>query len=265
MTAILRRTVILLAALNLSYFGVEFTVALLVPGIATLWTAWRKFVHSLLAEERPEAAQDAHMRFRRTGYGDSSDGEFGPQPRTMTAKIQGGPDHIALPLKRGPHNRRQSKREPVTHTIASLPLSRLRTPRLKKCHVELVSAGLSKASANRTLSTLKAALNLAVRHRIVSATAAQEWAEAGPLKCASRRRELFLDVTQRRALLAKSEGAVRRLMEAVMHTGCRAGELTSARRSAFDPRTKSLSVTGKTGTLTLPHFLDGSALEIRCF
>lgn len=90
MTGTLRRAVILVAALNLTYFGVEFTVAvtigavslfadsidfledasvnlliavalgwsatrrarmgmalagiLLVPGIATLWTAWRKFM-----------------------------------------------------------------------------------------------------------------------------------------------------------------------------------------------------------------------------
>jgi len=86
----------------------------------------------------------------------------------------------------------------------------------------------------------------------VSAAVAQEWTEVAPLKGAARRRELLLDVTQRRKLLAKSEGGIRRLMEAVMHTGCRAGELTSARRSAFDARTKSLTVTGKTGSRTIP-------------
>jgi integrase len=37
-----------------------------------------------------------------------------------------------------------------------------------------------------------------------------------------------------------------------MHTGCRAGELTSARRSAFDSRTKSLTVSGKTGARRIP-------------
>jgi len=37
-----------------------------------------------------------------------------------------------------------------------------------------------------------------------------------------------------------------------MYTGCRAGELTSARRSAFDSRTQTLSVTGKTGSRTIP-------------
>jgi integrase len=35
-------------------------------------------------------------------------------------------------------------------------------------------------------------------------------------------------------------------------TGCRAGELISARRAAFDVRPKSLTVTGKTGTRTIP-------------
>jgi integrase len=37
-----------------------------------------------------------------------------------------------------------------------------------------------------------------------------------------------------------------------MQTLCRAGELTSARRAAFDARTKSLTVTGKTGSRTIP-------------
>ena len=41
-------------------------------------------------------------------------------------------------------------------------------------------------------------------------------------------------------------------MKAVIYTGCRAGELTNARRSAFDARTKSLTVSGKTGTRIIP-------------
>src|SRR6185437_1602782 len=90
--------------------------------------------------------------------------------------------------------------------------------------------------------------------------AAQEWKDVEPLRGASRRRELFLDVSQRRALLANSESSIRRLMEAVVHTGCRAGELTSARRSSFDARTKSLTVTGKTGTRTIP--LTPAAVEL---
>jgi integrase len=49
-----------------------------------------------------------------------------------------------------------------------------------------------------------------------------------------------------------SQGAIHQLMKAVMYTGCRAGELTKARRSAFDARTNSLTVTGKTGTRAIP-------------
>ena len=48
----------------------------------------------------------------------------------------------------------------------------------------------------------------------------------------------------------------RRLMEAVIHTGCRAGELTSARRASFDARTKSLAVNGKTGSRSIGEGTD---------
>jgi integrase len=219
---------------------------------ATVADTCLEYVRALQSEGRKKAAHDAHLRFRRTVYGDAGDGELGLPGRpavmratTKTATRGAGPD---------PSGSRTGRRkwEPIAHSIASTPLIKIRAPRLRKWHLDLVTAGLSRASANRTLTALKAALNLAVADRRVSATVAQEWAEVAPLKGASRRRELFLDVMQRRALLAKSHGGVRRLLEAVMHTGCRAGELTNARRSAFDARTKSLSVTGKTGVRTIP-------------
>jgi integrase len=217
-------------------------------GPATVGMACRDYVRSLVAEERPDSARDAHMRFRRTVYGDSHDVEF--NPHRPHAERPSDPDKPFAAAKA--EARTTKRRNPVAHPIATLPLSRVRSPRLKKWHVDLVAAGLSKASANRTLTALKAALNLAVKNRLVGAAAAQEWAEVGPLKGASRRRDLFLDVTQRRALLANSQGAVHQLLKAVIFTGCRAGELTSARRSAFDARTKSLTVTGKTGTRIVP-------------
>jgi integrase len=94
----------------------------------------------------------------------------------------------------------------------------------------------------------------------VSAAVAQEWAEVQRFRGEVPRRELFLDLAQRRALLANASGAARYLIEAAMLTGCRAGELTSAPRAAFDARTKSLRVTGKTGTRTMP--LSPAALEL---
>jgi hypothetical protein len=93
---------------------------------------------------------------------------------------------------------------------------------------------MSKASANGTLTALKAALNFAVAIRLVSAAAVQEWRDVKPYKGADKRRDLFLDLTQRRALLAKAAGAVRDLIEGSMLTGARAGELVNATRGQFD-------------------------------
>ena len=114
------------------------------------------------------SARDAHMRFRRTVYGDSYDVELGPQQTKYEAS---DPGKDLADAKR--HGRTTRRRTPVAHPIAPLPLSRVRSPRLKKWHVDLLTAGLSKASANRTLTALEAALNLAVKSRLVSAAAAQ--------------------------------------------------------------------------------------------
>lgn len=227
-------------------------------GPATVARACRNYVRSLLAENRGNTAHDAHMRFRRTIYGESYEGEFGPR---ADAKVESVSDVRVLRegVKEAASKSKYRQRKVAPHAIANLPLSKVRTPRLRAWHTALVSAGLSKGSANRTLTALKAALNLAVRRRTVTAAVAQEWADVQPFKGAYRRRELFLDVTQRRALLADAQAAVGHLMQAVMYTGCRAGELTNARRSAFDARTKSLCVSGKTGTRMIP--LTDTAVE----
>jgi integrase len=73
-----------------------------------------------------------------------------------------------------------------------------------------------------------------------------------PFKGASKRRDLYLDLKQRRALLAAAAGAVRDLIEAAAVTGARAGELVSARRSQFDGRQQSMTLSGKTGSRTIP-------------
>jgi integrase len=62
-----------------------------------------------------------------------------------------------------------------------------------------------------------------------------------------------------KVILTWDQGAIAHLMQAVMFTGCRAGELIAARRSAFDSRIKSLTVTGETGTRTFP--LTAAAVE----
>jgi integrase len=147
------------------------------------------------------------------------------------------------------------EREVNNHAIAKLPLDRVRQKRLEEWRDDLVTRKkrpLSKAAANRTLTALKAALNLCVRHRFVSAERTIEWALVKPFSDASKRRDLYLDLAQRRALLDNATGAVRDLLEAAMVTGARAGELTSAKRSQFDSRTNTLTLSGKTGTRNIP-------------
>jgi integrase len=83
-------------------------------------------------------------------------------------------------------------------------------------------------------AALKAALNLAVKTRLVSIEKAREWHDLKRLKDLGQRPDLYLDRNQRRGLRDACQGAVRDLVEAAMLTGCRAGELTKASCSAFD-------------------------------
>jgi integrase len=93
---------------------------------------------------------------------------------------------------------------------------------------------------------------------------AREWREVKRLKDAGIRRDLYLDLTQRRRLRDACEGAVRDLVEAAILTGYRAGELNKAHCSAFDERTRTFTVqTGKTGRRSIPLSPEALALMRR--
>jgi len=133
--------------------------------------------------------------------------------------------------------------------ISAIEVAKLRAPAIKNWRDSL---GMTKSGANRMTTTLKAALNLAVTNRRVPASWAIEWRSVKQHRNVDRRREIYLDLTQRRALLEAATGRVRDLIEAVLVTGARPGELASATRNAFDSRTKTLTLSGKTGTRTIP-------------
>lgn len=144
------------------------------------------------------------------------------------------------------------------HTIGKTKLDKLRQVAIEKWRDALIDPKgehkLSKSSANRTLTSLKAALNYACDRRYVSREREQEWASVKPFTNAGQRRTLYLDSKQRRALLDAAEGAVRNLIEAAMRTGARAGELVKLVRRDFNAETTTLRLSGKTGerTITLP-------------
>jgi integrase len=148
----------------------------------------------------------------------------------------------------------------TAHDLAAVPLSKVRARLVEVWRDGLVASGLTKSSANRTLTTLRAALNYSVRHRYAGADVAIEWRSVQAFKGADRRRELYLDLDQRRALLRAATGSLRDLLEAAIQTGARAGELVSARVKHFDKRSDSLTLTGKTGTRTVPLSPSAAAL-----
>jgi integrase len=136
--------------------------------------------------------------------------------------------------------------------FGSTRLAKVQESQIRAWRNALVEKGASKATANRNLTALKAALYLAVRNRKVNASMEIEWSNVEAYKGAGKRRDVYLDLKQRRALLAKAEGGFRDLLDAALLTGARPGELVNALRKQFDARTGSMTFTGKTGTRTVP-------------
>ncbi|HEX4051115.1 MAG TPA: tyrosine-type recombinase/integrase [Steroidobacteraceae bacterium] len=136
-----------------------------------------------------------------------------------------------------------------------LRLATLKAPALREWRDRLRGRGgrpLAAAAANRTLTALKAALNFAIYEGHAAPGLTSELRRVKPLPGGKQRRDLYLDLEQRRALLGIATGAVRDLMEGVALTGARAGELVGACVSQFDARTQAMTFRGKTGERTVP-------------
>jgi len=103
----------------------------------------------------------------------------------------------------------------------------------------------AKDSANRNLAALKAALNLALKDRLVATDAG--WKTVTPFADVGRRRTAFLTLAQRKALLKACPDDLRALVTALLLTGARPGELAAASAASFDKKQGTLSLTGKTG------------------
>jgi integrase len=106
---------------------------------------------------------------------------------------------------------------------------------------------LSPGTTNRTLTALKAALNLAVTRKKADAELRVDLRNVKALPGGNKPRSLYLSRKQRLALL-KAAGtvgpAIRDLIEAAALTGARAGELAYAAVSQFDDRNRRLPLMG---------------------
>lgn len=103
----------------------------------------------------------------------------------------------------------------------------------------------SKDSANRNLNALKAALNHALRGRLVATDAG--WKTVTPYPKAGKRRERFLDLTDRTALLSHCADDLRALVTGLLLTGARPGEIAHATAGDLDVSAGTLRLSGKTG------------------
>ena len=137
-------------------------------------------------------------------------------------------------------------------TLGSLPLDKLRTTQVTEWLDDMLDDDgdeddlrRSKDSANRNLRTLKAALNLALRNRLVATDAG--WKTVPMYPKAGKRRERFLDLADRTALLAHCDADLRGLVTLLLLTGARPGEVAKANVGDLDAKQGTVSLTGKTG------------------
>jgi integrase len=97
-----------------------------------------------------------------------------------------------------------------------------------------------QATANRVLTTLKAALNFAWREGRTPSDGA--WRRVGPFKGVDTARVRYLTVAEGQRLTNASTGAFRRLLQAALLTGCRYGELCRLTMADFDAKAGTLAV-----------------------
>lgn len=113
----------------------------------------------------------------------------------------------------------------------------------------------SRDSANRVLSALKAALNLAFRDGL--ATDDRAWRRVGAFKGVGEARKVILTTDDLQRLIDACPNGLQELVAAGAWTGARLGELTGAKVRDLDLGARTLRVTGKTGSREI-HLSDGA-------
>jgi integrase len=102
-----------------------------------------------------------------------------------------------------------------------------------------------RATANRTLSMLKAALNFAfVEGKVTSDIA---WRTVKPFRQVDIARIRYLTEAECRRLVNGAEPGFRPMVQAALLTGCRYGELAQLRVGDFDPRAGTLTIARSKG------------------
>jgi integrase len=105
-----------------------------------------------------------------------------------------------------------------------------------------------RATANRTLTILRAALNRAWRMRRKLVPSDAEWRAVKPFENANAARFQHLSVDEAKRLINACEPNFRKLVQAALQTGCRYGELCRLTVADLNPNAGTLAVmVSKTG------------------
>ena len=138
--------------------------------------------------------------------------------------------------------------------IGKIPLSKLKTTDLRKWVNDQLATDdddddedlrKSKDSTNRNLASFKAALNLALKDRLVATDAG--WKTITPFRNVGRRREYMLTQKERTALLSACPEDLQPLVKGLLLTAARSGELAKSVVSDFDKKHGTMILNGKTG------------------
>ena len=113
----------------------------------------------------------------------------------------------------------------------------------------------SDSSINREMAVLRAALNLAMRDGYATSDAAWKY-KLTPIKNATGRRDCYLDITQRRALIASAPADLAAFLRALSLVPFRPGAMAVMTAGSFDKRLSVLTVgkdkAGQDRKITLP-------------
>lgn len=213
---------------------------------------------AVTAENDYENAKREAKRWRRTV-------DAGVQTDRLVTVADVCRDYTAALATEGRARASTDARKRFDRIVYDDVIGKLRADKLTQRHLEAWMARMeagkmtgrkqgipSRATFNRNLTTLKAALNRAVSRREVPHERAIEWGAIKPHKGADARRERYLDKAQRRALLDAMDSYLRDLAECVALTGCRPGDPAAMLRKDWDGRNGLATFRTKTGVRAIP-------------
>ncbi|NMM12457.1 MAG: integrase [Rhodoferax sp.] len=192
--------------------------------VLTLGEACQRYIDKARAEGRESGAVDLEGRFRRWVFSD--------------AKLSNTP---VMKLTAGMMNDWRNKL--------------VKTPAIEQDKTKKATKPRAASSINREMAVLKAALNLALEDG--HATSDTAWkTKLRPIKDATQRRDCYLDMDQRRALIASAPADLAALITALSLIPLRPGAVAALTAGSFDKRLSVLTVgkdkAGRDRKITLP-------------